>query len=133
MAESLWPLIIKTRLDLKINELTEQLLSNEIKEIHSNIERVTSIADAAFKNGNKKNACLVWNPRKKCDLAVSGDQTLSDDRSLDHAVMCCLKKTAEAQSAEDELLGKREEMADPDEYLCSGMHVYMYEEPCRLM
>lgn len=133
MVESIWPLAIKTREDLKINELTNQLLTNDLKEITSNIEKVTFMADQSSKAGHRRNACLMWNPKKKTMVASSYDLTALDDRSLEHSAMCCLRKCSEGRLEDELLLGKHVEMEADEEYLCSGYHVYMYEEPCRLL
>lgn len=131
--ESAWPITIKTRLDLKIKELTNHIISKELDEIAANIEKVTFIADQAMKAGHRRNACIVWNPKKKAIMAQASDLTALDDRSLDHAVMYCLRKCSEGQNEEMPFLGKHEAMDDDEDYLCKGYHIYMLEEPCRLL
>jgi tRNA(Arg) A34 adenosine deaminase TadA len=131
--ESPWPLVLKSRLDLKIIELTASLQATEIKTIAANMEKVKEMADNSLKNGHRQNACLVWNPRKNEVVALAGDRTDGDDRSLDHAAMCCLKLCAERQISEDAQLGKRDPSEVNEDYLCSGLHIYSLTEPCRLL
>lgn len=131
MLASEWPLSIKTRIDIEVQRLTDELSSSEIETISKNMHIVKQMAGEAKSAGNKQNACMLWNPRKRAVIAAAADRTQSDDRSIDHCSMVILQECASLLTATDDShLGKHS--FEEDAYLCANTHLFVYEEPCSL-
>lgn len=147
-----WPLLIKKRNDLELKSQIERIASSEGPKIREIMKLVEEEAEKAFKNGHRKNACLVYNPMLKEIIALEGDRTHREPHSLSHAVMNCLQKCSEvlktsppqAQMEKEQTLGDKklakDRLPELDEdlsslgheqyYLCSNLHVFTYQEPC---
>lgn len=132
MLTSEWPLSIKTRIDIEIQRLTDDLTTNHLQSIADNMHLVKQIAEDAKLEGNKRNGCLLWNPKKQAVVVSAKDQTQSSDTNIDHCCMALLQECASLlRATDDSNLGKH--VLDADAYLCAGMHVFVYEEPCSLI
>lgn len=140
MATSEWPLVFKRREDLELIEKeTEARKSFEsFKEI---VTMMKNGAQKAKTTGNRENVCYVVDARDNSVVSSGEDATGCIPHSLDHAVMECLKAAAIATSKQNEesLLGKRsepemgaEELSGEEQYLCTGLDVYCFEEPCNM-
>lgn len=123
---------IKRRLDLEITKNLEQVKSTELQKIAFLMKEVKTLAEKTKNKKNRQNACVMVDPNTAKVVAKASDSTGGDDRSIDHSVMNLLKVFSQAARASSDLLGKREPLDEVEEgyYLCKGMHVYLWQEPC---
>ena len=120
-----WSIIIK---DSQLKKYTEKIkLTPGLVE---SINLVIKLANEARDEGNYRNACLLMDHATKSKiLETAKDRTGGQETSIKHCYMDLLEKFGERNCREssETHLGKRD---DGGYYVCSGLTVIGFEEPC---